>query len=112
MICDDCKSEYKDVCNHQSERDIKMISLDERMTNIEKIKKLIPIEYYYSPIIPFSLSNQLIEKYNKIFGDHSCNKCEHVQQKDYMSEDIFRLTVCKNYYINLHTINVSLKNWI
>ena len=109
LICDDCKSEYKDICNHHSEQKVKLISPNIRMTNLEKIKKLIPIEYYYSPIKPLSLSHQLIEKYNKLFGDHCCLKCEHVQQKDYMSKDIFNLTVCKNYYLILHNINIGLK---
>ena len=109
LICDDCKSEYKDICNHQSEQNSKLINPNRRMTNLEKIKKLIPIEYYYSPIIPFSLSHKLVERYNKIFGDHCCHKCEHVQQKDYMSQDIFSFTVCKNYYLSLHIINISLK---
>ena len=109
LICDDCKSEYKDICNHQSEQKVKIISPNIRMTNLEKINKLIPVEYYYSPIIPFSLSHQLIEKYNKLFGDHCCHKCQHVQQKDYMSQDISNLTVCKNYYLSLHNINISLK---
>ena len=109
LICDDCKSEDKEMCNHELEE---QSSQNKGLSKSEKIKKLIPTKNYYSPIIPFSLSHQLLERYNKIFGDHSCSQCEQVEQKDYMSEDIFIFSVCKNYYLNLHAINVSMKGKI
>ena len=108
LICDDCKSESKLACDHTTDKQNEIDPMTS-MSKAEKIKRLIPIENYYSPIIPFTLSHKLVERYNAIFGDHSCDKCEHVEQKDYLTPNIFSFNICKTNYINLHIINVSLR---
>ena len=83
---------------------------EDQITKREKIRKLIPIKNFYSPLIPFTISKGLFEKYRKIFGDHSCHRCEHVEQKDCFTGETFSINICKDYYISLHAVNLNLND--
>ena len=133
MTCEVCQEDFYNEeslhkhieCNHVSSVD----QMKEDQSNIEngeavdtpcdpydyklkahKIKNLIPIENYYSPLIIFSLSQDILDKYNEIFGDHACEYCEHVEENDYISSNIFSFNICKKYFINLHSVNMFLKS--
>ena len=106
-VCLDSQSFDNDTSTQNKVEVVQPVDIMEKK---EKIKNLVPVEHFFSPMIPFVISFGLVDKYVSIFGDHACESCEKIEHLDQITNNLFQFTICKKFYISMYAINSFLGN--